>query len=255
MKHRLNETELKDFLESKVSFYDQPSFISNDPVSIPHLFRKKEDREIAGFLAATISWGQRPVILKNSLRIMELMEMDPHEFVLNAGKPEFKKLSSFVHRTFNGTDLTFFIASLKNIYSGHGGLEHAFGKNESVKDSILHFRQLFFSIKHPARVRKHVSDPSSNSSAKRLNMFLRWMVRKDDHGVDFGIWRNISPAQLRIPLDVHVGNTARKLGLLKRKQDDWKAVEELTERLRDFDADDPVKYDFALFGLGINEKF
>src|SRR5688572_6113402 len=187
--------ELKDFLEEKYRQYNQPSFIAYDPVSIPRLFSKKEDIEIAGFVAATIAWGQRPVIIKNATSLVEMMEMAPHDFVLNFSPADLKPFAKFVHRTFNGTDCTFFLKSLQRIYKKHGGLEKAFS-GATARDAITGFRKLFFSAKHDPRVLKHVSDPEANSSAKRLNMFLRWMVRKDSFGVDFGIWKNLSPKDL-----------------------------------------------------------
>ncbi|MCW3083897.1 MAG: hypothetical protein JWP12_1263 [Bacteroidetes bacterium] len=260
---KLNSKELKIFLEEKYDKYNRLDFIETDPISIPHLFTKKEDIEIAGFLAATIAWGQRVTIINNANKMMRLMDNSPHEFILSAGKKEISRFDDFVHRTFNGVDATFFMASLKNIYKKHGGLEQAFSpaasgtKNEVLLHSITHFREIFFSIPHPARTGKHVSNPSENSSAKRLCMYLRWMVRSDKRGVDFGIWKNknLDASHLMCPLDVHSGNVARKLGLLKRTQNDWKAVEELSANLRKLDATDPVKYDFALFGLGAFEKF
>lgn len=246
------------FLERKTAEYNRPEFIANDPVSIPHLFSNKEDREIAGFLAATIAWGQRPTIVRNGMRLMDLMSHSPHEFVMNAGPKDLASLRKFVHRTFNGTDLVNFVRCLRNLYQHHGGMEAVFNsalKEETkMMNAIAAFRKVFFSIRHDKRTEKHVSDPSRGSSAKRINMFLRWMVRKDAGGVDFGAWKSIPPATLMIPLDVHVGNVARSLHLLHRKQDDRKAVEELTAVLRQFDPLDPVKYDFALFGVGINEK-
>ncbi len=268
----ISTEEIHDLLEAKTREYNSPKFISSDPISIPHLFSKKEDIEISGFLTATISWGQRPVIIRNANSLMKKMDFSPFEFVMTASAKELKTLDKFVHRTFNGIDAKFFILALRTIYEKHNGLENVFARGlkisapsaslrqESFSDtpmqnSIIHFRKTFLSIKHNSRSDKHISNPGANSSTKRINMFLRWMVRKDKAGVDFGIWKSISPAPLQIPLDVHVGNVARKLGLLIRKQDDWKAVEELTQRLREFDAADPVKYDFALFGLGIFEDF
>jgi uncharacterized protein (TIGR02757 family) len=260
----LADKVLREFLEEKVSQYNRPSFIESDPVSIPHHFSRKEDIEIAGFLAATIAWGQRPVIIRNANLLMERMDLSPYEFVSAASAKELKKLETFVHRTFNGLDAKFFVLALRNIYSKHGGLENVFteGINKSrdtgispMQNAIMHFRETFISIKHDARSDKHISNPATNSSAKRINMYLRWMVRQDNAGVDFGLWKNISPALLQIPLDVHVGNVGRQLGLLQRKQSDWKAVEELTAKLKEFDEKDPVKYDFALFGLGIFEGF
>jgi len=253
-----SEQELRDFLEEKTDLYNRPSFITLDPVSIPHLFTKKEDIEIAGFLAATIAWGQRPTILRNARALMERMDMSPHNFLLDAKAKELKRFEDFVHRTFNGVDCVYFMKALRTMYVQHGGLESVFNTGfamEGAVTAIVRFRNMFFETAHPARTRKHVSDPSAGSSAKRLHMFLRWMVRNDKRGVDFGIWKKISPAKLLCPLDVHSGNVARKLGLLQRSQNDAKAVEELTARLRSFDPADPVKYDFALFGLGVFEKF
>lgn len=249
---------VKEYLEEKQNLYNSKLFIEKDPISIPHLFSKKEDIEIAGFLTATISWGNRASILKNANRMMAFMDLSPHEFVLGHTQKDLKPLEKFVHRTFNGSDCKFFLKSLQHIYSEHGGLESAFGgpstgQDFSLKDNIHHFRKLFLKPKHIVRVEKHVSDPGKNSSAKRICMFLRWMVRKDKKGVDFGIWESISPAQLCLPLDVHTGNVSRTLGLLTRNQNDWKAVEEITSVLRSFDQEDPIKYDFALFGLGVEK--
>jgi uncharacterized protein (TIGR02757 family) len=254
--------ELKDFLNEKADLYNKPDFIESDPISIPHLFTKKEDIEIAGFLAATIAWGQRVTIINNANKLMKLMGHSPHDFIMSAKEKDLKQFESFVHRTFNGTDATFFIRSLQNIYKKHGGLEAAFcsklKNNNAVMEAITNFRTLFFSIPYPERTTKHISNPVGNSSAKRLCMYLRWMVRKDKRGVDFGLWgknSSLSPADLMCPLDVHSGNVARKLGLLKRPQNDWKAVIELSNNLKKMDPADPIKYDFALFGLGVFEKF
>lgn len=254
---KLTHTELKEFLEEKYDKYNRIDFIGSDPISIPHQFTKKEDIEISGFLAATIAWGQRVTIIKNANKLLNLMDHDPHNFILNVKEKELKRFEDFKHRTFNGVDTKFFIKSLQNIYQNHGGLQQSFnsyGKDDVLKNSITKFRELFFSISHPSRTEKHVSNPSENSSSKRLCMYLRWMVRKDKRGVDFGIW-DMPASHLMCPLDVHSGNVARKLGLLKRPQNNWKAVEELTANLKKLDARDPVKYDFALFGLGIFEKF
>lgn len=256
-KSGLNPSSLHEFLEEKYNQYNRKSFIETDPVSIPHLFSKKEDIEIAGFLSATIAWGQRKTIISNANKLVEWMDYSPHDFIVNATQKELKKFSDFKHRTFNGVDTIYFIRSLNNIYTKHKGIENIFKvgyRKGGSKEAIFHFRKIFFEIKHPLRTTKHISNPNENSAAKRINMFLRWMVRKDKRGVDFGLW-NISPALLHCPLDVHSGNVARKLGLLKRTQNDWKAVEELTENLKTFDPNDPVKYDFALFGLGAFEKF
>lgn len=249
--------EIRELLEEKHIQFNTIDFIENDPVLIPHLFQKKEDIEIAGFLAATIAWGNRKSIIKNATNLMDMMGQSPHEFVLNHSAKDLKGLQTFVHRTFNGSDCTFFIRSLKNIYTEHGGMENVFStaissKDSNIKNAIIHFRNVFFEIKHLSRTEKHVSNPLKNSSAKRLCMYLRWMVRKDQNKVDLGIWKNIKPSQLCLPLDVHTGNVSRKLGLLKRKQNDWTSVEEITGVLRVLDPKDPIKYDFSLFGLGVS---
>lgn len=254
----IKRSELKLFLDYKVEQYNAPEFIKTDPVQIPHQFSKKEDIEIAGFLTATIAWGNRKSILNNASNLMELLEHSPFDFVMNHSETDLISLENFVHRTFNGTDLQYFVQSLRNIYLEHGGLEAVFTKYAEAKSlqmSIHQFKQLFFELTHLSRTQKHVSDPLKNSAAKRINMFLRWMIRNDAAGVDFGIWKSLSPAQLSCPLDVHSGNTARKLGLLKRKQNDGKALVELDNSLRKLDPIDPVKYDFALFGLGVFEKY
>lgn len=255
----LNNKELFEFLEEKYDLYNRVGFIESDPVFIPHLFMAKEDREIAGFLSATIAWGQRITIINNGKRLMQLMDNSPYRYIMECD-PDDPALNTFVHRTFNSTDLRYFILALRNIYKKHGGLEAVFSKGSSkagftLDTSIVNFRNTFFELEHPHRTQKHVSNPAEGSSAKRISMYLRWMVRSDNRGVDFGIWDKLNPSQLTIPLDVHSGRVARRLGLLERKQDDWKAVMELTNKLKTFDAKDPVKYDFALFGLGVNERF
>jgi len=254
----MNKTELKDFLDFKVAEYNQPLFIETDPIQIPHLFQKKEAIEIAGFLTATIAWGNRKSILKNAHQLMELMDQAPYDFITNHKEKDLERFSGFVHRTFNEHDLRYFLTSLKNIYKNHQGLEGVFTKyssEKSTQQAIHHFKNVFFELPHLSRTTKHVSDPLKNSAAKRLNMFLRWMVRNDTEKIDFGLWKNITPAALSCPLDVHSGNVARKLNLLKRKQNDAKALAELDTNLRKLDKQDPVKYDFALFGLGVFEKF
>ena len=251
------EKELFEFLELKYLQYNHLSFIETDPVSIPHQFTLKEDIEISGFLTATISWGKRKSILNAANKLMHLMDLAPYDFILNAGKHDLERLEKFYYRTFNQEDCIYFIRSLQNIYRNHGGLRNLFSAmNETgIKQALGVFRSTFLSPEHPRHAEKHIPDPFAGSSAKRMQLFLRWMVRKDGRGVDFGIWPEISPSQLLIPLDVHSGRVARKLGLLTRKTNDWKAAEELTARLRIFDPEDPVKYDFALFGLGIFEGF
>ncbi|SMO69167.1 TIGR02757 family protein [Saccharicrinis carchari] len=249
--------ELKSFLDEKVMAYNAPAFIASDPISLPKLFSEKEDIEIAGFLAATISWGQRQAIIKAGHRILSLMGQQPHYFVVNGDVSAIP--DGPVYRTFNGADLRYFILALRNIYANYGGLEQVFTDgympNKSLKESIAHFRKVFISFRPPERTGKHVANVLKNSSAKRICMFLRWMVRADRMQVDFGLWKRIDAAHLMLPLDVHTGNVARKLGLLSRKQSDWKAVEEITARLREFEPADPIKYDYALFGLGVFEKF
>jgi uncharacterized protein (TIGR02757 family) len=251
-------TELKELLEERAEFYNKPEFIETDPIQIPHYFSQQRDIEISGFLTATLSWGQRKTIIRKSRELMSLMDNSPYNFILSATGSDFKRFERFCHRTFNTTDTLYFLNSLKNIYQHHGGLSKLFAKGfavqKSAKAALTYFRRVFLEPEYPLRTIKHVSDVSKGSSAKRLNMFLRWMVRNDKKGVDFGLWDDINPSWLSIPLDLHTGRTARQLGLLKRKQDDWKAVEELTSELRKFDPSDPVKYDFALFGMGAFEK-
>ncbi|OAB78133.1 TIGR02757 family protein [Cochleicola gelatinilyticus] len=254
----MKKAELQEFLDEKAALYNQPKFIESDPIQIPHRFEKKEDIEIAGFLVATIAWGNRKSIITNGNRLLDIMGHSPHDFVLHFSEEHTSKLDGFVHRTFNETDLLYFLKALQHIYRNHNGLEAVFSKHatkDSLQPAIHEFKKLFFSLPHLPRSQKHVSDPYKNSAAKRINMFLRWMVRKDTAGVDFGIWDTISPSILSCPLDVHSGTIARKLKLLKRKQNDGKAVTELDLALRSFNAFDPVLYDFALFGLGAFEKF
>lgn len=255
---KFTKTELKEFLDTKVEQYNNPKFIDSDPIQIPHQFNTKEDIEIAGFLVATIAWGNRKSIINNGYKMMQLLDGSPFDFVMNHKKADLDALLPFVHRTFNGNDFVQFIKSLKHIYTVNNGLEQIFTKyseKESLQKAIHQLKTVFFEIEHLSRTQKHISDPLKNSAAKRINMFLRWMVRQDNSGVDFGIWKNISPARLSCPLDVHSGNVARQLGLLKRKQNDSKALFELDTALRQLDCADPVKYDFALFGLGVFEGF
>ncbi len=255
---KLSKKELKDFLDEKSALYEQPKFIETDPIQIPHLFTKKEDIEISGFLTATISWGNRKSILKNAHRLIELLGNTPHDFVINHTETDLAFFDGFVHRTYNSTDLTYFIKALKHIYIKYGDLETFFkqyNKEDNLQNAIHHFKKEFFSLPHPIRTEKHISDPHKNSAAKRINMFLRWMVRDAKAGVDLGVWSTISSSQLSCPLDVHSGNVARKLQLLTRKQNDGKALFQLDTKLRELDSNDPVKYDYALFGLGVFEKF
>jgi uncharacterized protein (TIGR02757 family) len=254
----MTNSELKSFLDEKVIRYNNPDFIESDPVQIPHLFSQKEDIEISGFLSATIAWGNRKMIIKNAHRMMDLMGNAPYDFVMSHNGDDLERLESFVHRTFNGQDFAGFIRSLQHLYKNHDGLEAVFTKHqepESIQKSISEFKKTFFEIPNQIRAQKHISDPMNGSAAKRLNMYLRWMIRQDNKGVDLGIWKSISPSLLSCPLDVHSGNVARKLGLLSRKQNDAKALAELDMKLREFDPNDPAKYDFALFGLGVFEGF
>lgn len=252
----MTDHELKDFLDRKAEQYEHADFLQSDPILIPHQFSRKEDIEIAALLVSTIAWGNRKSIIKSGHSLLKIMNDEPYEFISNYSE-ELSKDLKFVHRTFNIEDLNFFFRALQQIYL-NGGLEKAFSKHHSiqgVKGRIIHFREEMLAVDHLKRSSKHLSNPEKNSAAKRINMFLRWMVRPAAKGVDFGIWKSISPSDLYLPLDVHTSNNARKLGLIDRKQDDWKCLEELMERLRTFDQNDPVKYDFALFGLGAFEKF
>jgi uncharacterized protein (TIGR02757 family) len=255
----MNSSELKSFLDDKVLQYNTLDFIESDPVQIPHLFSQKEDVEIAGFLSATIAWGNRKMIIQNAHKMMNLMGNSPYDFVMSHSENDLEPLESFVHRTFNGQDFKSFIKGLQHIYKNHDGLEAVFSKNYNgnfnLQNSISEFKKVFFEIPHQNRTQKHISDPMNGSAAKRINMYLRWMCRQDNKGVDLGIWKSISPSLLSCPLDVHSGNVARKLGLLTRKQNDGKALAELDIKLRELDPNDPVKYDFALFGLGVFERF
>ncbi len=251
-------SDIKDFLDLKVKQYNNPSFIDLDPISIPHRYHLKEDIEIAGFLVATIAWGNRKMIVKNGLRMMEIMGDSPYDFVMHYHESQLDRFDHFVHRTFNSIDIKYFMAALRNIYSNHGGLENVFTKAstpDSTQPAIHEFRRVFFSLPHQARTTRHISDPASGSCAKRINMFLRWMVRNDKCGVDFGICKSITASILSCPLDLHSGNVARKLGLVTRTQNDARALAELDFHLRQMDSADPVRYDFALFGLGVFEKF
>ena len=251
-------SDIKEFLDEKVYQYNTPAFIESDPISIPHRFDLKEDIEISGFLAATIAWGNRTMIIKNATKLIRLMGNSPYDFIMNHEEHHLGRFNGFVHRTFNEVDLVYFIKAIQNIYANHGGIENIFARSVtpySTQPAIHEFKQVFFSLQHPIRTHKHVSDPMKGSAAKKINMYLRWMVRSDNKGVYFGIWNGINPSQLSCPLDVHSGNVARKLGLLARNQNDSKALVELDSNLRQLDQLDPVKYDYALFGLGVFENF
>lgn len=257
----MNAKRLKEFLDRKVDEYDQPSFIENDPISIPHLFSKQQDIEIAGFFAAIFAWGNRATIINKSRELMRLMDDAPYEFITTHSEKDLKRLLQFKHRTFNVTDLFYFILFLKQHYQHSKTLETAFSKwmgkkDENIETALRRFHDYFFSLQDaPVRTKKHIATPERNATCKRLNMFLRWMVRKDSSGVDFGIWKTISPSQLICPIDIHVARVAKRFNLIKRKQVDWRTALELTSHLKKFDRNDPAKYDFALFGLGVAEKF
>lgn len=257
----MKEKELRKFLNRKVDEYNQPSFIESDPISIPHLFSKKQDIEIAGFFASIFAWGNRTIIINKSKELMRLMESTPHDFIVHHSEKDLKRLLQFKHRTFNVTDLLYFILFLKHHYQQSTTLETAFSKwinktDKTIEKALVGFHDYFFSLQDaPVRTKKHIATPHRNSTCKRLNMFLRWMVRKDNCGVDFGIWNTISPAQLICPIDVHVARVAKRFDLIERKQIDWQTALDLTSHLKKFDRNDPVKYDFALFGLGVVEKY
>lgn len=256
----MNFLSLKNYLDEQVERFNEPGFIENDPIQIPHRFERLQDIEITGFWVSMLAWGQRKTIINKSLELIKLMDGQPYDFILNHSESEREKFLKFKHRTFQATDTLYFLDYLQRFYKYHDSLEQAFTKHLSasdpnIKNALIGFHEDFFDHPNaPKRTQKHIATPARKSSCKRLNMFLRWMVRKDDKGVDFGCWSDIKPSQLMIPLDVHVERIARRLGLLERKQRDWKAVKELTENLKQFDATDPVKYDFALFGMGVIEN-
>lgn len=255
MANGLIKDDLKKFLDEKYQEYNNVKFIEDDPIQIPHLFTNRKDIEIAGFLTSIISWGNRKSIINNAKKMMNLLDNSPYDFIKNCKDSEIKKLE-FVHRTFNSTDFRFFLHSLKNIYTQNESMEDVFFDDDSdfMFDGIINFRKIFFSVDHEKRSQKHISNPLKNSCCKRINMFLRWMVRNDQN-VDFGIWKKIKKSKLSCPLDVHTGRVARKLGLIQRKQNDFKSLSELDKNLRLLDKEDPVKYDFSLFGLGMYEGF
>ncbi|MCD8102383.1 MAG: TIGR02757 family protein [Alistipes sp.] len=252
----MNSQELMDLLEQLHDKYNRVDFIEHDPVSVPHRFTGQEDREISGFLAATIAWGNRKAIVKSAVRMMEYLDNSPYDFTVNASHAELSTLAGYVHRTFNGMDLTHFILALRRFYTLHGGLGGFFQQQwratGDMRTVLSRFRAEFFAFDHPTRCEKHLSSIDKGAACKRLNMYLRWMVRRDDRGVDFGLWPDIPMSALYLPIDVHAGNMGRALGLLVRRQNDWKAVEEITASLREFDAGDPVRFDFSLFGAGID---
>lgn len=250
-------TDLETFLNQKAAHYNRPAFIENDPVCIPHRFSRRQDIEIAGFFAAILAWGQRKTIINKCTLLMDLMDNAPYQFILEHQDTDLMRFLKFKHRTFNDTDTLYFITFLRHFYQTHESLEDAFARfirpgDQTVENGLVGFRKLFFDMDFsPDRTRKHIATPTANSACKRLNMFLRWMVRRDGNGVDFGLWTRISPAQLVCPCDVHVERVARRLGLITRPKTDWQTALQLTSALRELDAHDPVKYDFALFGLGV----
>lgn len=256
----MNHQALSELLESNVKRFNRADFIKDDPISIPHQLSKLQDIEIMGFWAAMLAWGLRKTIINKCNELLDLMDGTPHDFICNHELKDLKRFKNFKHRTFNATDTLGFIEFFKWYYRSNDSLENAFARfltpnDEHVGNALIGFHELFFSLPDfPNRTRKHIATPARKSACKRLNMFLRWMVRKDDKGVDLGLWQQISPSQLLCPLDVHVDRVGRKLGLIHRKQRDWQTVLELTANLKQFDADDPVKYDFALFGIGLSQK-
>lgn len=259
-RNNVMKNDLKKYLDDCVARFNVADFIENDPISVPHRFTKKQDIEIMAFWVAMLAWGQRKSIINSAQILSELMDHAPHDFIVNHAETDRVRFLNFKHRTFQTTDALYFLEFLQQYYLKNDSLETAFSRFIGPKDvhtekALVGFHQLFFSLQDaPERTRKHIATPERKSTCKRLNMFLRWMVRRDNNGVDFGIWQNISPSQLLIPLDVHVERVARNLGLIQRKQSDWLTVIELSENLRRFDAKDPVKYDFALFGLGVMDK-
>lgn len=248
--------ELKELLDSLYDKYNTPDFIAGDPISIPHSFSGKEDREISGFLAATIAWGNRKAIVKSAQRMVEYLDGAPYDFIVNATESDLHRLETYVHRTFNGGDFADFVRALNHFYTIHGGIgdffESRFARFGDMRMVLSDFRREFWSVDHSTRAEKHLSSIDKKAACKRLNMYVKWMVRDDGRGVDFGIWKSIPASALYLPLDVHTAGMGRALGLITRKQNDWRTVEEITGALREFDPDDPVKYDFALFGAGID---
>lgn len=253
----MTKVELKAFLDEKVNLYNRAKFIESDPIIIPHAYQKLQDIEIAGLFASVLAWGQRITIIRKCKELLARMDNDPYQFILHHNESDLKSMQEFKHRTFNATDTLYFLAFLKWYYSNHNSLEEAFkvsASDKTVERGLINFQNQFFSLPdYPHRTRKHIATPERKSTCKRLNMYLRWMVRQDNCGVDFGLWKSISPSQLVCPCDLHVDRVARKLKLIKRKATDWQTALELTNNLKKLDADDPIKYDFALFGLGIAE--
>lgn len=252
----MNRDDIKELLESKFNEFHNSSFVDDDPICIPHRFSRQQDIEIAGFFAATFAWGQRVTIINKCTELLELMDRAPFEFITQFEESDLKRFAFFKHRTFNFIDLSFFFRRLQAHYTAHDSLEQLFLNGTTTQERLTHFHDGFIDLNgFEKRTKKHIATPARKSTCKRLNMYLRWMVREDSGGVDFGLWKQFSPANLMCPLDVHVDRVARDLGLLQRKQNDWKTVEELTANLRDFDPKDPVKYDYALFGLGVIDKW
>ncbi len=257
----MTHQNLRELLEEKASYYNQPAFIEDDPVAIPHAYSLRQDIEITGLWVAVLAWGQRKTILNKARELFARMDHSPYEFVLNHTEADLKPFLTFKHRTFNAEDTLYFIEFFRRFYQSHGSLEDAFTQgmkpgDETVENGLREFHRIFFDLPYaPSRTRKHIATPARNSACKRLNMFLRWMVRKDRNGVDFGLWEKISPSQLVCPCDVHVDRVARRLGLISRRQTDWQTALELTANLREFDPEDPVRYDFALFGMGLEDRW
>ncbi|RPE13334.1 TIGR02757 family protein [Chitinophaga lutea] len=256
----MKSQQLREYLDAKAAYYNQPAFVEGDPICIPHRYRQLQDIEIAGFFAAILAWGNRTTIINKCTELMELFDDSPYDFIRHHQPRDRMRLMGFKHRTFSGLDLLYFVEFLQHYYQNLTSLQFAFSghitpADANVEKALIGFRHMFFAMEHPERTTKHISTPARNSACKRLNMYLRWMVRKDENGVDFGLWEYISPAQLICPMDVHVSRVAARLGLIEKADASWKTAVELTDRLRELDPEDPVKYDFALFGLGVIEKY
>ncbi|WP_212001316.1 TIGR02757 family protein [Chitinophaga sp. HK235] len=252
--------QLRDFLNAKAAYYNHPDFIANDPICIPHRFSELQDIEIAGLFAAILAWGNRTSIINKCTELMRHMDNAPYDYIRHHEPRERMKLMAFCHRTFNGLDLMYFVEFLQHYYTNITSLEFAFSghlspQDDNIEKALIGFHKMFFSLEHPTRTEKHISTPAKHSACKRLNMYLRWMVRKDENGVDFGLWQNISPSQLICPMDVHVSRVAARLGLISDAKSDWKTAVALTHELKKLDPEDPAKFDFALFGLGVIEKY
>lgn len=256
----MDSIQLKEYLDQKVAYYNQQTFIEKDPISVPHRFTNLQDIEISGFFAAMFAWGQRKTIINKANDLMDRMDNAPFDFVMNHTDKDLKRIKGFVHRTFNDDDALYFIEFFKQHYSRNESFETAFSQfltkeDETIEPALRGFKDYFFSWQHFRRTEKHIASPKSGSACKRICMYLRWLCRDDQQGVDFGLWKNIKPSQLMVPLDVHVLRVAQRLGMIDKEKSDFKTLKELNKQLKQFDPNDPVKYDYALFGVGVEEKF